>query len=82
MIWVDINQLTEFETHFSSYIRRVEAGEVLVILRNGKPVAEIKPTTLKSPVQRPYGLCAGEFTVPDDFDEPLPEDFLATFEAA
>ena len=21
---------------------------------------------------RPFGLCAGEFTVPDDFDDPLP----------
>jgi hypothetical protein len=23
---------------------------------------------------RPFGVCAGEFTVPDDFDVPLPED--------
>ena len=29
---------------------------------------------------RPYGLCAGEFTVPDDFDAPLPEDVLSDFE--
>ena len=29
---------------------------------------------------RPYGLCEGEFTVPDDFDEPLPEDILNSFE--
>lgn len=28
---------------------------------------KIQPTT------RPYGLCEGEFTVPDDFDDPLPE---------
>jgi hypothetical protein len=26
-------------------------------------------------------LCAGEFTVPDDFDAPLPEDILNSFEA-
>jgi len=25
-------------------------------------------------------LCAGEFTVPDDFDAPLPEDLLNAFE--
>ena len=25
---------------------------------------------------RPYGLCAGEFTVPPDFDAPLPEDVI------
>jgi hypothetical protein len=29
---------------------------------------------------RPYGLLAGQFVVPDDFDEPLPDDILAAFE--
>jgi len=29
---------------------------------------------------RPYGLCAGEFAVPDDFDAPLPENIIAEFE--
>ena len=30
--------------------------------------------------KRPFGLCAGEFTVPDDFDEPLPDHVLREFE--
>ena len=34
--------------------------------------------TLESP--RPYGLCSGEFQVPDDFDSPLPEEELRLFE--
>ncbi len=29
---------------------------------------------------RPFGLCEGEFSVPDDFDAPLPEDVLEDFE--
>lgn len=58
------------------YLRRVEVGETLVILRADRPVAEIKPLP-RSP--RPYGLCAGEFTVPDDFDRPLPEDISRPF---
>jgi hypothetical protein len=29
---------------------------------------------------RPEGLCAREFTTPDDFDAPLPEDILQAFE--
>lgn len=29
---------------------------------------------------RPYGLCIGEFVVPDDFDEPLPDEIQKTFE--
>ncbi len=28
------------------------------------------------PWGRPVGLCAGEFVVPDDFDDPLPENLL------
>jgi len=34
--------------------------------------------SLKAP--RPYALCAGEFTVPQNFDEPLPEEILKDFE--
>jgi hypothetical protein len=30
---------------------------------------------------RPFGLAAGEFVVPDDFDAPLPEKVLAAFES-
>lgn len=30
---------------------------------------------------RPFGLCAGQIQVPDDFDAPLPEDVLRSFES-
>lgn len=30
---------------------------------------------------RPFALCAGEFTTPDDFDAPLPDEVIADFEA-
>jgi hypothetical protein len=29
---------------------------------------------------RPFGLAAGEFVVPDDFDDPLSDDLLDLFE--
>jgi hypothetical protein len=28
---------------------------------------------------RPVGLCAGEFVVPDDFNEPLPDEIIDLF---
>ena len=31
-------------------------------------------------VARPFGLCAGAFVVPNDFDAPLPDDILREFE--
>ncbi|NEQ69301.1 MAG: type II toxin-antitoxin system Phd/YefM family antitoxin [Symploca sp. SIO2D2] len=61
------------------YLRQVEAGETLVIMRFNQPIAELRPIA-SSKQLRPFGLCAGEFTVPDDFDAPLPEDILSSFE--
>jgi len=43
-------------------------------------VFSIHPATSKR--LRPFGLCAGEFTVPDDFDEPLPENIIQEFEGS
>jgi antitoxin (DNA-binding transcriptional repressor) of toxin-antitoxin stability system len=61
------------------YLRQVEEGETLIIFRADQPIAELRPiVTTKQP--RPFGLCTGEFTVPDDFDAPLPEDILNAFE--
>ncbi len=38
----------------------------------------LTPHTPAAP--RPIGLAKGEFTVPDDFNAPLPEDVLRGFE--
>ena len=70
----------EIEHNLPAYLRRVEAGEAFVIVQAGKPLAEIKPPLSLPLSQRPYGLCAGEFSVPDDFDAPLPESVLKEFE--
>ena len=63
-------------------LRRVEEGETLLIVRDEQPVAEIKPAPAQARHQRPYGLCAGKFTVPGDFDQPLPETIIREFEGA
>ncbi len=59
---------------------RVEAGEHLVIARGGRPVAELRPLGPSVSGPRPFGLAAGSFTVPADFDAPLPDDVLRDFE--
>lgn len=61
------------------YLHQVEAGETLIIFRSNKPIAELKPIASNKQL-RPFGLCTGEFTVPDDFDAPLPDDLLSAFE--
>ena len=72
--------IEDVQQDFSTYLQRVEAGETLVIIRAGKPVAEVKPVVPRIETLRPFGLCAGEFTVPNVFDAPLPEDILDAFE--
>jgi antitoxin (DNA-binding transcriptional repressor) of toxin-antitoxin stability system len=78
VITISIEQL---QRDVEAYFSRVEAGETLVITRGGQPVAEIKPPFEAMREPRPFGLAAGEFTAPDDFDEPLPEDLLRDFES-
>jgi antitoxin (DNA-binding transcriptional repressor) of toxin-antitoxin stability system len=70
----------EIQQDLPAYLQRVEDGETIIIIRAGKPVAEVKPLLSSTETLRPFGLCAGEFTVPDDFDAPLPEDIAKAFE--
>ena len=57
----------------------MEAGETVVVLRDGRPIAESRPVAEDSQQPRPYGLAAGEFTTPDGFDAPLPDEIIAAF---
>jgi hypothetical protein len=38
--------------------------------------------TIETRQPRPFGLCVGEFTVPDDFDESLSEEILSAFDVS
>jgi prevent-host-death family protein len=72
--------LDEIQRDFLGYLDRVQAGDTLRITRANKPVAELKPMVSNGKQLRPYGLAKGEFEVPDDFDDMLPEDLLTQFE--
>ena len=57
--------------------------EVPQSLTKGEPV-DVIVTVLdareKRKGRRPSGLAKGDFVVPDDFDDPLPDEILAEFE--
>lgn len=63
-----------------TFFQRVEAGESFLVVRGGRPLAEVRPLLATAAQPRPFGLCAGQFTVPPDFDRPLPDDLLEEFE--
>jgi prevent-host-death family protein len=69
----------EAKTQLSQLLRRVAAGEEITIANRGVPVARLVPVPPKK-AQRVLGIYRGEFTVPDDFDSPLPEAVLELFE--
>jgi prevent-host-death family protein len=67
------------KTHLSELLTRAVMGEDIVIAKAGKPLVRLVP--IDRPQQnRVLGRDKGLFTVPEDFDEPLPEDIQAAFE--
>jgi len=70
----------EAKTHLSRLLKRVGAGEEIIIAKAGKPVARLVPAG-KSGGPRVLGSQKGRFEVPKDFDAPLPGDILSTFES-
>lgn len=69
----------EAKTHLSRLLKRVAAGEDVVIARAGRPIVRLVP--VGPPIgERVLGSQKGKFIVPEDFDSPLPEEILAEFE--
>lgn len=67
------------KTQLSRLLDAAAAGEEVIIAKAGKPVARLVPLTgAKQP--RRLGILAGKIHVPDNFDDPLPDDILAEFE--
>lgn len=63
------------KTHLSRLLDAVEAGEEVVITRNGKPVARLVRAA-PAPPRRRFGTLPDFATVSKDFDEPLSIDDL------
>jgi prevent-host-death family protein len=73
--------LAEAKASLSALLDRVEKGETIVITRHNEPVAELRPVAAPRPKKlRPWGLAKGQFVVPDDFNDPLPDEVLDLFE--
>ena len=74
MIQVNIQ---EAKTHLSRFVDEVEKGEVVILCRHNKPIAELrrlKESELPKEPRR-FGLWDG-FGVSESFFEPLPDDLM------
>ena len=75
MITVNVH---EAKTNLSRLLAKVEAGEDVIIARNGTPVARVVP--VRRPGKRQFGSMKGRIRLDDGFFDPLPEEELAAWE--
>ena len=68
----------EAKTNLSRLLAQVEAGEEVVIARNGKPVARL--VSVRNRGKRQFGSMKGLIKLDDSFFDPLPEEELAAWE--
>ena len=68
------------KTNLSRLLSRVELGEEIVISNRGVPIAKLVPFRTSLDRRSSLGHDRGMFTIPDDFNAPLPEDVLVAFE--
>ena len=68
------------KTRFSELVDKAAAGDDVVVSRNGKPIARI--TGLEGGQKRrvKFGTLKGKIKLKADFDAPLPDQILASFE--
>lgn len=66
----------EAKTKLSKLVERACQGEDVIIARDGAPVVRLVAFRQKG--ARPVGIFAGKFSVPDDFNDPLPDEYCGT----
>jgi prevent-host-death family protein len=68
----------EAKTHLSRLLDDVAAGEEVLITRRGEPAARL--VALHTRIPRAFGIDRGRLVIRDDFDAPLDDDVLDTFD--
>lgn len=68
----------EMAQRLPALLMDVAAGIEVVVMEGETPIARLVPPG--SGAKRTLGFARGMFVVPDDFDAPLPEEVLKSFE--
>jgi antitoxin (DNA-binding transcriptional repressor) of toxin-antitoxin stability system len=70
----------EAKTHLSRYLSMIMKGETILLCKRNQPIAETRPLQPRLGRKRPIGLAKGQFAVPKEFFEPLPEEIVQVFQ--
>ena len=66
----------EAKTQLSKLVDLASSGSDVIIARNGTPLARLTAIDNKQKRMVGFGALEGKGWIADDFDAPLPEDFL------
>ena len=68
-----VYNMHDAKSNLSRLVEQAAAGREIIIARDGKPAARLVALDSgRRPVR--LGMAAGSFDVPDDFDDPLPDE--------
>lgn len=68
----------EAKTHFSQLINQALKGDEIIIAKSGIPLIKLTPYE-KLKTVRKGGQLKGMLIIEDNFDDPLPEEYLKGF---
>jgi len=70
----------EAKTQLSSLLDQVSKGESFIIAKAGKPIARLSPLNSGKRHNFKFGTMKGKIKLAPDFDDPLPEEVIKSFE--
>ena len=76
---MDQIELGETKDRLAELVERVRGGEAVVIVQDGRPVAQLAAPPDEAAKRRP-GSAKGLGRVHENFDDPMPKDFMRYFE--
>ena len=71
--------LYDAKTALSELVDRAAAGEQIVIAKHGRPLARLSAYVAERKPREPGGW-EGRVSIGADFDDPLPDELVASFE--
>jgi len=78
---MEMINIHQAKTNLSQLLSRVKLGEEIVISNRGVPIAKLVPFN-HFDRRSSLGQDRDQVTIPEDFNDPLPEEILAAFEGS
>ncbi len=76
----EVISMHEAKSTLSKLVQRAAAGEPIYIGAYGRAVVKLVPVDASDKPPRVWGILKGKITLPDDLEDPLPDEVIRLFE--